>query len=443
MKWMATEQSNFIPCKALKGGQASRAIPRLFFVAHAASTFGTWLAFITIINQIAVAHASTFPLALAILARRLPSALSAPLGGYLTDRCNPRKLAFALNMAMAAFVIVLVLGATFAMLPLGLLVIVYVCLSLCDGMYKPAVRGLLARACYSAVELGRATATLNLIATLMVVSSGTVAALVVRKDFSAYILAFDSLTFVLAAFGTLVVSAVATGMPSTKAATSPVRLRGDIVIVLIVMNVFYALLTLIVAKYPNEVYHNGLQGMGVLYAVLALSTLIVTCGLKIARWDQPDHVLTGWKPVAALTLFCMAISAVSSFPIAIWLFAGAMICFCLLKVGIERQILLGTRREFVGRSVSRYNTIEELTIAVTLLLVSGLFDPLQTHRAGLAGISAMAFALVLLPTGRIMGRVLEMLRISGQNREALCTEPIHLHPHPLDSTSQFHESPSA
>lgn len=353
----------------------------LLIAANIVSKFGTWLSFIAILILVQNSFQQTISLALVIIIKRLPSVLLSYFGGSLADKYGAKIVVIILNVLMFLLTLTLCFLDYSNQGFYTSLIISYMGISILEGMYQPSLQALNARLHSDPKALQKTNTLIKGTSMLTIIIAGILS--VVFKSFLSVnaIIFIDAVTYILAIFLFIMTKKKLVEKPVSILKTQVLSLKPFIkkpLIKLFQANIglaiIFAFTSLIVTKYPFEVYHNFGMGTSLINAVIGLGIMASVFLHQI--WPLPIKsaaLLFRNRYFSCIALICVSFLGFShsqNFGIGLTFLFMMMSFYAYLKIMLENVLITETNCTQTGKMFSLYYILEETVISISLLLFS-------------------------------------------------------------------------
>ncbi|MDZ4661388.1 MAG: hypothetical protein SGJ18_07175 [Pseudomonadota bacterium] len=346
----------------------------LLLTGHFIGKWASWISFVAILISIQAEFSSTLGLAFLIAAKRLPASLAAYRSGILSQTISPKKL-----ILIAFSLILFFLSCLLFFNPLDksfilFCTIAYIGVSFAEGLYRPALAQLTSQIFKNQISRLSVNTNLNLLGMLGVVAATSASGILMSYLSVHSIILFSGLSAAvsLACFSKIYcvdsTPEVLKGIviedhqPSLLYAPSQRRLllRYGLLALL------YSFIGIVATKFPFEVYHRGIPGVGITNFVLGVG--IICGGLLYKFLIEKMLVKNSSRPidgkiVLMIATFFLGFTLADDFTFGMMFLFAFILCFTLLKIHLEnRLILLAENRS--GVVFSQLSIFEEALISI-------------------------------------------------------------------------------
>jgi predicted MFS family arabinose efflux permease len=357
------------------------------------SKLGTWLNFVAIILIVQAEYQTALSISMVIICKRLPSVLFSYLGGKIADDWDPKKSILILNSIF--FILVFSLySISFKTANYFIpLMLIYSCISLIEGMYKPTLRSLNIHIDSQSNSTQKVSSLLSSTGMLTVIIANFLSVFIYDifglKTLLLINMAFFALSLVC--FLSIKTSQTVKHLKNEKTSSqtySHVLIPSNhkfFIGVNLYLSVLFSYVALVTTKFPFEVYLNGDLGTGLLNLFIGLSIIIATFLFKkfsnIFNVSNSDNKSIAYI-LCSMSFFIVLFSHTKSFYIACFYLFCCMAIFCFSRISIEDTLQNQSPKYLVGRIFSINFILQEITISLSLIIFSLVADYWSFEQVG-------------------------------------------------------------
>jgi MFS family permease len=358
--------------------------------------FTTWINFILLLIFIQIHYQTTLGIAVAIVAKRLPTAIFAYIAGKTSDRLSSRTTLLIAMTSMLLITTVLYLANLESPSTIYVIILSYVLISSAEGFYKPAIQGLLTQIQTNQSLLLKTNVALNVTSMLAIILSGLVSAAFFVQDTVQSIIGMSLLIYFIAILLIILIHPLqALQIVKTKYKSHPIGAKPLLRFFFVCCS--YAFIGLVATKYPFEVYFNGTTGAGLIYFTLGLG--VALSGLIYSFICNKYNLMSKDKrKFEKIIIFLLGFSLLfftktMNFNLAL-VYLLLFVCFYgLNKIQIENDILFRVPAQFVTGAFSMLAVYEEIFISVCVLLVALLSIKWPLYQVGIVQASVLLLCI--------------------------------------------------